>query len=485
MLIRRHGRRGQAMVFIVLMSTVMFLLAGLAVDFLWAYVIRARLVTSVDAAALSAVRALGRSDVNMNRIVTLVFESNFPDDYMLAKSVTFDPPVITTPSAGIRDVVLSGAATAPTFFMRILGFNSLDVTATATASRRDVNLMLVVDRSASLHPTRANAWGDVQEAAKFFVEQFDDSRDKVGLVSFGSSANVDVPLGTNFETPITNAVDSQVVAYSAATNSPQGMWLAYAELIRANDSNPINAIVFFTDGQPSAYTAKFNVRTTRNYSDNGTPYCDSSPKEAVLGALQSTSSGLFYQALGFWKPDAGGPPAAMRYSGGNEYDYFVVDGCDSPNGAFTHTASDVEEVFGSGCLPTTWTPTWSGITRTFSISTGPFSVNQCSSNMKSTSSSSQYFRGEQIHNASKNLTVNIAKAARQNTSLGQVRVYSVGMGGWGYPADADFLRLVSNAPLSSGFTASEPQGIYVYAPSKQQLRAAFNTVASEIFRLIR
>lgn len=486
MRIQRHGRRGQAMVFILLMSTVMFLLAGLAVDFLWAYVIRARLVTSVDAAALAAVRALGRSSQDMNRAVTLTFESNFPTDYMLARSVQFNPPVVTSPSPGIRDVFFSGAATAPTFFMRILGFESIDVSASATASRRDVNLMLVIDRSASLHPSRADAWGDVQEAATFFVEQFDDSRDQVGLVSFGTGANVDVALGTGFETPIINAINSQIVPYSAATNSPHGLWLAYSELIRENDSNPINAIVFFTDGQPSAYTASFNVRTNRDYSNSSVPYCNSSPKEAVLGALQSTYSGQFYDALGFWEPDAGGPPATVRYSGGNDYDYFVVSGCDSPNGSFTHTASWVELLFdSSSCLPSTWTARASGINRTFSITTGPYSVNQCSSYMKQTSSSSQYFRGEQIHNASKNLSVNIARAARQDMSLGQVRIYSVGMGGWGYPADADFLRLVSNDPQSSQFVTSEPQGLYVYAPTKSQLRTAFNTVASEIFRLIR
>jgi hypothetical protein len=353
---QRKLRSGQAMVFIMLMATSMFLFAGLAVDFLWAYVIRSRLVTSVDAAALAAVRALGRSDANMNRMVTLVFESNFPDNFMLAKEVTFDPPVITTPAAGIRDVALSGAATAPTFFMRILGFNSIDVSAIATASRRDVNMMLVLDRSGSLHPSRANAWADVQQAAKFFVEQFDDTRDKVGLVTFGTGANVDVALETGFESAMNTAIDNQIVAYGAGTNSPMGMWLAYAELLRANDDNPINAIVFFTDGQPSAYTAKFNVRTTRNYSNNNIPYCNSSPKEAVIAAYQSTSSGLYYNAAGFWKPLTGGPPATVRYSGSNDYDYFIVDGCDSPNGSFTHDGAYVEALFGSGCLPNTWSP---------------------------------------------------------------------------------------------------------------------------------
>ncbi len=482
----RTGRRGQAMVFILMMSTVMFILAGLAVDFVWAYVIRARLVTSVDAAALAAVRALGRGDANISRVVTLVFESNFPPEYMLAKAVDFTPPVISSPEPGIRNVTLHGSATAPTFFMRILGFESIDVSALATASRRDVNLMLVLDRSGSLHETRANAWVSVQEAASFFVDQFDDSRDQVGLVSFGSGANVDVPLGTGFKTPVLNAINAQIVAFGAGTNSPHGMWLAYAELLRLQDANPLNVIVFFTDGQPSAYTGVFNVRTTPNPSNNSVPYCDTSPKEAVIGTLQSTTTAAFYDILGFWNPHAAGPPVTVRYQSGQDYDYFIVDGCNSPNGSFLHNGSAVELLFDAGtCLPMTWTPTWAGVTRTFSMVTGPYSVDQCSSLLKATASSSQFFRGDQVHNAAKNLTVNIAEAARQDSSLGQVRVYSVGLGGWGYPADGAFLQIVANDPQSTQFSTSEPSGIYVYAPSQLQLRAAFNTVASEIFRLIR
>ncbi|MBI1353405.1 MAG: VWA domain-containing protein [Acidobacteria bacterium] len=485
---RSLGRRGQAMVFILLTATFSFLMAGLAVDFLWAYVVKSRLVMAVDASALAAVRALGRGDIAMNRTVSLVFETNFPSDYMLAKGVNFTPPVVSTPEPGIRDVFLSGEAIAPTFFMRILGFNSLEVSASATASRRDVNMMLVLDRSASLHPDLANAWGDVQEAAIFFVEQFDDARDKLGVVTFGTGAHVDRALSTNFKSSVTSAINSQVVARSASTNSPQGLWLAYAELLRVSDPNPINAIVFFTDGQPSSYTASFAVSTTRNYSNNSIPYCNSSPKTAVIGALQDAASGAFYEVNGFWNPNADGPPVTTGYSSGYTYDHFVVSGCNSPNGVFTPWASDTEWLFDSGsCLPNSWTATYGSITRNFSITSGPYSVNQCSSYLKSTSTnwSQRTYRGEQVHNAAKNLTVNIAQAARQNTSLGEVRIYSIGLGGWGYPADAGFLRQVANDPQSPTFTTDEPQGIYVYAPSKLQLRAAFNTVASEIFRLIR
>ena len=483
MIPNRDRTGGQAILMVVMFATFFFSLAGLATDFIWAYVIKQRLTTAVDAASLAAARALGRGTVNMNRVVGLVFDSNFPDDFLLAKDIGYDGPFIETPEPGVRTVSLEGRAKAPTFFMRIWGFNELSVKSGATASRRDVNLMLVLDRSASLHPSNASAWDDVQQAAIFFVEQFDDSRDRLGLVTFGTSAAVDVALNTGTETAITSAIASQQVGSSAATNSPEGLWLAYAELLRVSDANPINAIVFFTDGQPSAYTASFNVRTSSGGSSS-TPYCSSSPKEAVIGALQSGAD--FYEILGFWRRAASTPVALGNYFG-STYDHYIVSGCNNNSNNFAPYGNNVESIFGSGCLPTSWTATHGSLSRSFSISTGPYSVNQCNSYLKSTSTdwTSRNYRGTQVHNAAKNLTVNMAVAARADALLGGGRVYAIGLGGWGYPADADFLERVANDMDSIYYNASQPAGLYFYAPTPSQLQQAFNQVASEIFRLLR
>jgi hypothetical protein len=346
--------------------------------------------------------------------------------------------------------------------------------------------MLVLDRSASLHPSNADAWDDVQAAATFFVEQFDDSRDRIGLVTFGTNAAVDVALNTGTETAITSAIANQVVAESAGTNSPQGLWLAYAELLRVNDSNPINAIVFFTDGQPSAYTASFAVRTSAYAYNTSVPYCGSSPQEAVIATLQSGA--YFYEISGFWDHLANTSPVPLGDYFGATYDHFVKAGCDSPAHDFKPYAGAAEWLFEpSQCLPASWTATHSSISRNFSISTGPYSVNQCSSYLKSTSTdwTSRNYRGTQVHNASKNLSVNIANAARAETALGGARVYSIGLGGWGYPADADFLERVANDADSAYYDSSLPGGLYFYAPTPSQLQQAFNQVASEIFRLLK
>ena len=93
------------------------------------------------------------------------------------------------------------------------------------------------------------------------MNQFDDSQNKVGLFTFGTSTQVNVPMATSFKTKITNTIDSQIVPNSASTNAPQGLWLGDGERIAEPDSSPLNVIVFFTDDQPSSYTASFPVRT--------------------------------------------------------------------------------------------------------------------------------------------------------------------------------------------------------------------------------
>ncbi|MEZ5364433.1 MAG: pilus assembly protein TadG-related protein [Bryobacterales bacterium] len=117
----RDSKGGQTVILIAMLSTFLFSLAGLATDFVWAYVIKQRLTSAVDAASLSAVRALGRGSANMGRVIGMVFDANFPSGFMMARNISYVGPTITTPSAGVRSVWLEGRATAPTFFLRIWG----------------------------------------------------------------------------------------------------------------------------------------------------------------------------------------------------------------------------------------------------------------------------------------------------------------------------------------------------------------------------
>lgn len=485
---RKGARNGQTILLIALLGAFLLSLSALSLDVIYAYVVKARLASSVDAAALAAARNLGDGPEAADRTVDLLFRANFPDGYLLAERIERLPPEISSPAPGVRQVRVTAEVDVPTFFLRIGGYDTLTLRSTASAARRDANIMLVVDRSASLHPTFADAWDDVQQATALFTGLFSDEIDRVGLVTFGSGAAVDVPLGPAFKAAIVDAIDVQVVPPSAATNSPYGLWLAYAELLAANDPAALNAIVFFTDGQPSAYTADFPVRTWHGGSPT-TPYCGSSPREAVVATIQRGDA--FRDILGFWETRARPSPIEVYYDRGGAKDYRTVSGCDNVVGSFGPDGDRVEQLFDpESCLPFDWNARYqpaegAPLERWFSIQSGPYAVNQCSPALKSTVGSTQGERGLAVHHAAKNLTVNIAAAARRDLSLGRVYVYTIGLGGFGFPADDEFLRRIANDPLSPEFTDLEPEGAYVYAPTPAELQRAFEAVASEIFRLVR
>ncbi|MEZ5366929.1 MAG: VWA domain-containing protein [Bryobacterales bacterium] len=316
-------RKGQVLVMIAMLSAMSLGMAGLAVDLVLAYAVKTFLSTATDAAAMSGMRALERgvsySDQEGEFGVTqMQFRpANFPNGLLLTGNTgRFEQSVHiasqqvgpgatsmfqtdTSLAPGMQRSRVNAIAEAPTFFMRFFGMNKVTVRSSAYAARRDVNVVVVLDRSASLK--NVGAWDDVQNAAIEFIQKFDNNRDRVGLVTFGTGANVDYPLSTGFKTGnvIKNLIQMQTVPNSAYTNSSTGLWLAYSELMRVNDANALNAIVFFTDGQPSAFSAGFKVKT-----GGSGPRCPTSggSLEGTLGAGQDTStwnSPQFYDIRGF------------------------------------------------------------------------------------------------------------------------------------------------------------------------------------------
>jgi hypothetical protein len=476
------------------------------------------LATATDSAAMGGIRALERGvsytdqATEVQRTTQMLFDANFPDNLLMTgNSGRLSQNVVVAgynmdPNAGpmfeadpglqpgMREIRVLSEAEAPTFFMRIFGVDSVMVRAGAYAARRDVNIMVVIDRSGSLK--KAGAWGAVQDASVSFIEQFDNNRDRVGVITFGTNANIDVPLGTGFKTNdlAKNVIMSQTVPDGAGTNAPLGLWLAYSELLRVNDPDALNSIVLFTDGQPSAFTATFRTRTSA--AGSGKPYCNSSSKVAAIATIQSTTSAEFNELLGFWNPAAG--PAPVR-NGATDRDYELVSGCNF-NGDVN--ASAAEWVFDPGySWPATWSPQQGGIARTFCIQPGAvsclgdaadfsYSISDARLYRDNNNTSEDIFRGTNVHNAAKNLMLNISQTARQDATLGGIIVHGIGMGGWGYPADHALMKRIANDPTDSyGVVitpaADEPQGSYNYAPSAAELKEAFSKVRSEVMRLTR
>jgi hypothetical protein len=151
---------------------------------------------------------------------------------------------------GELTVSVSATRETPTILMRLLGEDEMDVRSGAVAAVPPVDMVLVLDQSGSLE--QANAWDDLQDAAKEFVGHFDESIDQVGLVSFNHRAAIHSLLGQPFIAQAEAAIDGMVsVSY---TNTGEGLRLAYEQFQSGNvRDRSAKVVVFFTDGRPTAF----------------------------------------------------------------------------------------------------------------------------------------------------------------------------------------------------------------------------------------
>ena len=261
------GSRGVALITVTLLLLVIVPMMGLAIDGGILYLLKARLTQAVDSAALSGARSLNRGqDIGSQTASTTTtainyFNANFATNYW---GCTVSVPVVsvTQNATNMRFVSVSASATSPLYFLRLIGKQTATIAASAQATRRDVNIMLVLDRSSSMGtagalPTTAgnnNGQWPVLNAATSFVNQFAVGRDNVGLVVFGGSYFIANPT-LNFQPTIVNDIN-QIVS-SGNTGTSQALWVAYKALATLNQPGALNVILFFTDGLPNGITGDF------------------------------------------------------------------------------------------------------------------------------------------------------------------------------------------------------------------------------------
>lgn len=447
---RRIEQHGQIILMLLLLLIGLGGFMGLACDAVFAFVVKSQLTTAVDAAALAASRALNKGSTtaqqqaSVDRTVAEMMAANFPPGLLETSNLSYDPPTVIDNGDGTRTVSVLGHVDSPTFFMRLLGWNNVPVSALGQSVRRDVILTLVLDRSGSMNRAPGSspgptAFDDLKAASLEFLNFFDNTRDQLGLVVFGTSTRLDFPPSTNFKSSISSLINAHV-ADNSGTNAPDALWTAYSALAAAANPTALNVIVFFTDGVATGFSADFTV-------DKG--LCAGS---VVNGVVQTFSQPNNDAAKGLLVYAADPPPVV-----GDELNYQSACGW---NAADLNSRIDL--------IPPTDTHGTSVI--------GPRII-------PFMSGGSVTMRGRNIKAVADNLSVNTAARARRDPDV-EATIYTIGLGGGAYPADEELLRMIANDPASVAYNSSEPQGLYVYAPDASQLRNAFRRVASQVTRLI-
>src|SRR5581483_1830568 len=155
----RRGERGISVAISSLLLIFVIPILGLSIDATLLYVVKTQLQGAVDGAALAASKSLSRGadDAAHKQAATDAAKTyvklNYPKSFFFSQDVQIDPTNgvnIDLSVANQRTVTVTATVSEPTLFMRWLNFTATTVAATATTVRKDVNIVLVLDRSGSM-----------------------------------------------------------------------------------------------------------------------------------------------------------------------------------------------------------------------------------------------------------------------------------------------------------------------------------------------
>lgn len=457
----RAGNRRRRRGFVLLTAAAMVLLIllpaiGMAIDVGVMYLVQLRLSAAADAASLAGARALARGiddaaqRANAEATAETYFHANFPSGYF----GTPEPQVeslAATDSTSMRSITTTSSVDLPFLFMRALGLDHTTLRASAKATRRDANIMIVMDRSGSL--ANSGACAPLKAAALNFVEKFAEGRDNLGLVTFATGSRVDVPLTMTFKTPVATTLNG--LTCTGATNSSQALWQSYVELARLAQAGALNVIVFFTDGRPTAVTESFPIKA----NSTCTPLHLVPPKLGVL-TLASSTQGLYR-----WDAPAQPLPSDVTV---------ITDraGCSFKKDFETNVKNDVDyapltDYWGNSLKPAN---AYRGVT-----ASGDGLDITSAQNVENFSTNAADNAGLRIRGGAPDIN-------HGNRTLEGVTIFSIGLGA---VDDVLLKRIANDRSLTPNPVAAGNQGLYVYAANATELDQAFTRVASEMLRLAR
>ena len=206
---------------------------GLAIDGARGYLVKSRLSAALDAAGLAAARAVDTD--KMQSDMERYFAANFPTGYMQAE---IDGPYMTL-SSDETTITVEAGATLPTTFIKILGFDDMDIGAGAEVVRgvSNVDIVFAFDLSGSMGGSAGGGQTRIEAArdaaivlvGHIFGDVEVKENVKVGVVPWNSMVNVaDLPDAFN---PGSTATESVVSFINPVTNAGQ------SDIYRANNSS--------------------------------------------------------------------------------------------------------------------------------------------------------------------------------------------------------------------------------------------------------
>jgi Flp pilus assembly protein TadG len=427
----RNGERGQVLILCAVFLVVLLLFVGLAIDFGLAYITKANLGKSVDAAALTAARYSAQGEDQSTLLAKSAFAMNYGNP---ARDHNNTPPVPTityTPDPSGTYANVSATATIDTFFIGMLPqYKTLNVSSVAQSKAALIEMTLVLDRSGSMSSDGGSA--NLAGAVTDFIDYFDNTKDSVALVTFSATPTTVLPMTTgNFQQQVIN--DANAISYGGSTFSDAALQQALTQEYTVVTGSPLKVVVFFTDG---------GANMIQNALTCG-PGSQKASGTWSLGGQDPPSTDV-----GFLDPTTGNESGCYLSS--------KTPCCTNPANPGTPAT------FPSSSQGQTVAPAWT--------SKGPVTTPWTTGTLVPISYTN--VQADALYRP-----IGDAIAMRK----AGITVYAIGLGSAPAPADPTFLCQVANDPsCSPTYDSTLPAGVMQYAATGADLGPAFQAIASII-----
>jgi hypothetical protein len=369
-------------------------------------------------------------------------------------------------------VTVTASAVLPTTFMKLANYNEVTVTSSGEATRRMVDLSLVIDVSSSI----GTQWTAVHDAAVNFINSFDQAQDRLALITFSNGARVidPMPSGRGFnKTQMMSDVPTTLPGGS--TQMVEGLYRGWDELrsVPLGSQSGLRVIVLFTDGASNSVPAIWNtpgvsqgLRTFDFPQNPGDTFSQTWNMPYITGVYDA-ETGVQSGGINFsiaWN-DRSIPPTAL------------------PTWAQWLPATSTHTHHRSAGIPTAFPLQTSAL----KVDGVPQSTARGLRDLTAGRYPSQVWN---INNAARNLVEIIADAARNDDGDHKIRIFTIGMGqlvplllGTRPESSESMLKRMANDPRSPDFNSAQLEGSYYYAQTAADVGPAFQALQNQIVRL--
>ncbi len=449
------NERGVYFMFSAITVLVLFGIVALGIEVGRWYAIQSEVSKSVDGAAFAgAVNSGNFTPAELKTMVEEVAKANFPDGMVGTENL-----VVDVQDDGKGKITVAATVDSVNPLAKVVGsqHEKTNIKSTGVAKLRKFEIVLILDTSGSM----SGALGDLKTAAKAFVQSFKsmegDPLNKMGLVTFSSGVlkryaltdefvdDLDTEIGTLSAYGYTNAEEALDRVQDDGTEG-MGIDMGWSDQIGIpNNERTGQYVVFFSDGQPTAFRAPF--------STNG-----SAPVEAAVRF--SGSRPLSLRELD--KQDS-------SLSVGGDSGYPTPSGNGTSNGP-RYTSNCTGSLTSNSWKWWILDPTYDQTFDEFGLGSNPYSVNESliydQANPVFGQDPEACIPRQTLRNygdlVAQQMAVNHAQEIKNDREF---KIYTVGLGG----VDAAFLAKIASGPEYEFF-----------ANSSTDLTAVFAEIASRI-----